>query len=409
MPCRTLCLRVDEHKNIGLYVPRCEDKDIMEIINIFLDDPDNESRHLLITGQRGVGKSFAMHAALHNLKGKRSDFIPIIVYCEQYYNIKELLEKIGESFSRKINSIFKDDFDLIKTANYVNELLKCDELISTELYSRTNELKKSLTIDYNIFTIVKLTFGISEADSEENSASFTSNIKINNSHRLQLIDELFSEVFKATRKKPVLFIDNLDQIMDKNISTILMKYIIRFKKAPVIITIRNEFLSRNIHRELDYTYHMEGLKQHALISILENRLAKSPDGEKLQEKGILHIAKELSKITNNPRAFLVWLNWLCWYSDLELATYKRTLIKGFVVAYFGLLHPQVRRVAMWFSEQDFQFFSVGALKEQLGLDDAEIYLLADQNVLIPYDINREYSLQEYSIEPILHFFKLCER
>jgi hypothetical protein len=167
-------------------------------------------------------------------------------------------------------------------------------------------------------------------------------------------------------------------------------------------------VSKDILRELNDPLRLDTLKPENLILIMDRRLENSTDGEKLREMGILNIAKGLTRATNNPWAFLRWLHYLSWHTDLDQNNYIKDLAEGYVLDYFELVYREVQEIARWFFKQNLSFVPRAELRDKLQLNDAWIDLLERHGVLIPFDVTLPKKDQYYTISPLLHFVKLLE-
>ena len=117
------------------------------------------------------------------------------------------------------------------------------------------------------------------------------------------------------------------------------------------------------------------------------------------------IAEGLTKATGNPLAFLRWLEYLCWYTDLG-QDYTKNLVEGYVMAYHELVSDKVGRLAEWFFKEKRGYETRGILKQNLGLDDYDLDTLERQGVLVPEDVTSPSNAKRYILSPLLGFLKL---
>lgn len=87
MPIYTRCLRPDDYEDTRLFVPCQEVEHVQHILAAFLDGPGS-SRRLLVTGERGIGKSIGVRAALVHLQEERRDFFPVIVAADRCLTVR---------------------------------------------------------------------------------------------------------------------------------------------------------------------------------------------------------------------------------------------------------------------------------------------------------------------------------
>ncbi|MFN0120190.1 MAG: hypothetical protein ACKV2V_06780 [Blastocatellia bacterium] len=119
----------------------------------------------------------------------------------------------------------------------------------------------------------------------------------------------------------LIFLDNLDRIGrmdsqdDANTIAALIKQLLELPDCTLLINLRSQFTHHTVDRRELRHFVVEGLKPEALLAIYQRRHdAANMDNEEKQAVALVPVgavAEQLSRVTNNPLAFLRWLDfWL---------------------------------------------------------------------------------------------------
>jgi len=408
MPIYTPCIRPDDYEDIRLFVPRDEAEQVRQILTAFLDNPGTP-RRLLVTGERGVGKSIGVRAALARLQEERRDFFPITIPGDRCTNVRHLLVTAAETFSQRVRELFPRDKDLLKQASHLPDVLRPDQITRGEFHRRGREIEGLTETDYGLLNFIKARLGIRGALSDERGMEETATIPMDNPRRIQLLAEMLHNVARQKKRQPLLFVDNLDQITDKERIEEFLRYLLWLEDLPIVITIRSEFVSADMLREHRHPVRFGRLRNKELMAILERRLKFAcPDAQELRQAGLLAVAQGLARVTGNPLAFLRWLEYLCWNTPLRPRAYLQDL-KGYVMAYHETVAADLLKAAHWFfSETQEGPVPRERWKKELKLDDADLDTMERQEILIPDDVTRPPDARRYVLSPLLEFLKLVE-
>jgi len=406
MPIYTYCLRPDDYEDIRLFVPRHEVEQVRQILTAFLNSPAGR-RRLLVTGERGIGKSIGVRATLARLEEERRDFFPIIIAGDRCTTVRHLLITIAETFSQRVRELFPDDKDLLKQASHLPDMLRPEQTTRGEFHRRGREIEAIAETDYGLIGFIKAKLGVRGSLSDERGAEESATIPLDDPFRIQLLAEMFRSVARQKGRQPLLFIDNLDQIAERERIEEFLRHLLWLDDLPIVITVRSEFVSADLLREHRQPLRFSLLTPPKLLSILERRLAVDcPDAEALRQAGLLTIARGLTKATGNPLAFLRWLEYLCWHTPLRRRAYLRDL-KEYVIAYHETVAEEVLRAARWFFAAE-RGAVLRATWKEAGLDDDDLDTLERQGVLIPDDVTRRGEARRYTLSPLLGFLKFVE-
>jgi hypothetical protein len=268
------------------------------------------------------------------------------------------------------------------------------------------EIEAKVETDYGLIGFIKVRLGLRGALSTEKSTEESVSIPIDDPFRIQLLADIFSNINQKKKRQPLLFIDNLDQIDEHDRIHEFLKYLLWLEELPIIVTVRSEFVSADILREHKLPLRFGELTKEELMTILHRRIGVNcSDAEDLQSSDLLKIAEGLTKATGNPLAFLRWLEYLCWYTDLG-QDYMKYLVEGYVMAYHELVAYKVRLLAEWFFKGKRGYETRDMLKQDLSLDDYDLDTLERQGVLVPEDVTQPNNAKRYILSPLLGFLKL---
>jgi Cdc6-like AAA superfamily ATPase len=410
MAIRTRCIRPYDYEDIRLFVPREGYEEILDVLRLFLDDRGGKRRRLMVYGERGVGKSITVRAAIHELWTQRKDFFPVIVGGEGLNSVKELLCALAEELSKQVNELFPKDKDLLKETSYLKQLIRSDEITRGTFFKWGSEIESGVHEDFGLLGFIKLTLGIRGTISEEAMREETSKITIDNRFRLQLLESMLEAIGKRRGKEPLVFVDNLDQLGEEDPKVVrqLLRALMSLDTIAIVTTVRSEFVSVDISREHRTPIRLEELKREQLMEILERRLQiDCRESRELREAGILDLSQELTRKTGNPLAFLCWLEYLCNKKDLRVDRCWDNL-KGYVLTLYGIRAENVEHVAKWFFSTKEPEAKATTLISEVGLDESEVKFLEEHYVLVPDDVTRSFESKHYHLSPLLMFLKPLE-
>ena len=397
-------IRPDDHEDINLYVCRKEHEKLSKLIISMLEDQSGNRRCLLVTGERGVGKSIAIRAILKEIKNERPNYIPICVNALGYKSTKDLLGGIAESISEIAFENFKFDEDLLLQSAHLKKIIDFDSIKDSDLQKEGLEIESRIGIDYGLLHFIRTSLGIGLRRFNESTFDQTLEKRIDDIDRIKLISKILSNIINFRQRQPVIFIDNLDQIQDKDIIQDFLRNITWFGSLPIIVTVRTEFVRENILRNLNSAFFLGPSDPSCLLSILKRRIERAQDGDILLNSEIKTIATNLAKITNNPWAFLRWLDYLCSSCEINPKNYIEQL-HNYIFIFFGIHAKEVRFLARWYMRKEKGYVTKDELIE-LGLRVGLINIYIKQGILIQFDVTLPEEEQLLTISPQLHFFKL---
>ncbi len=113
----------------------------------------------------------------------------------------------------------------------------------------------------------------------------------------------------------LLFIDNLDQATypqrDQEVEQVLdlARMLFSLQNAVVVMTVRSEFVSRDLPKYESWQVPLSGMNAAALSEVARKRMSGARDDKQkaLKDAGFETIIDHLANWTQNPWAFLKWL------------------------------------------------------------------------------------------------------
>jgi Cdc6-like AAA superfamily ATPase len=378
---------------------------LCKILTSFLDNKGIKRRRLLVHGERGIGKSICVRAVIYEIISKRDDCFVVIVEGNKCKNPRDLLREISDVLSEQIKQNFSADKDLLIHTSHLTEIIKTDCISRSNLRRHASEIEASAQHDVGLLDFIKLKLGIRGAIKDEEGIEESSEIIIDDSFRIKLLKEVLCGINKAKNKEPLLFVDNLDQITESEKVVDFIKLLTYLDEIPVVITMRSEFISTDIHKEHKTPILFEPLESRLLMEILNKRLSPCPEKEKLLDTELLQIASDLSNQTGNPFAFLSWIEYLCWHTNLKKANYINELKEGYIRTHHATIKDEVEKVAKWYLENNISNANRDNLKKELDIDDDDIDIFERQGIIIPDDILRPKDSRRYTLSPMLKFFQ----
>lgn len=401
----TFCIQPDNYESTDLFVPRKEYNTVCEILISFLDNKSMKRRRLLIHGERGVGKSICVRAAISEAMGRRNDFFPVIVSGDRCRNVKQLICEIADVLSEQVEQNFTTDRDISTQTSHLTEIIRTDHTTRGNFRKQAAEIEGKIQHDIGLLSLIKLKLGIRGAIKDEEGIEESSEVTIDDTFRVKLLGKVLHGISKAQGKESLLVVDNLDQITESEKVVDFIKLLFYLDEIPVVVTMRSEFISADIHKAHKTPLIFEEPASILLMEILKKRLVSCPEKERLLKTELLDIAQSLSTLTGNPFAFLSWIEYLCWHTPLVKINYVNELKGGYLRAHHAMVKDEAEKVAQWYLENHILKAKRDELKKELNIDDDDIDIFERQGIIIPDDILRPKESRRYILSPRLRFFQ----
>lgn len=406
MAIRTLCIRPYDYEDTRLFTGRPEYELVYDGLQALLNGKGVKGRRLLVHGERGVGKSITVRRAVQQLLEERQDFFAITVPGERCTTAKELIARIADELAHQVQERFPGEKDFQRESSHVAQMVRVDRTSRSELRKLGGEVELNIEKDIGLLSFIKLTLGIRGALSKEVGREEEAEVTMDDVARLELLHQVLTGIARATGQEPLLFVDNLDQLTRREQVGGLLTRLLDLDQIPVVITIRNEFVSADISRGHRTPIRLGELPANLLLKILNRRLeVDCPDAASLRRKGIKTIGQKLAEVTGNPHAFLLWLDYLCWNTPLRRDRFLEDL-QGYVIAHHEVIAEETWAVARWFIGRGNKRANRDELIRELNLDADDVAVLEQQGVIIPDDITRPEENRRYTLSPRLAFVRL---
>ncbi len=411
MPIPNLCMRPSDYEDVRLFVPREGYEEILAELSLYLDSPGAKGRRFMVYGDRGVGKSIAVRAAIQELQARRDDFFPVCVRGDRCLTTKQLLSSMADELASQVRKLFPGEEDLHVETSYLKSIIGAERLTRGEFRKTGAELEVSIKASFGLLSFITHTLGItgaiSRAIGEEREEEETTEIPVDDFFRLELLSAMLPGIARKTGKEPLIFVDNLDQLAEATREPQIvhdhLRALFRLDQVPVVITVRSEF-ARDIQKESRTPLRLEGLPPEQLQAILEKRLeVDCPQASALREAGVLEVGRELTRRTDNPWVFLRWLEYLC-TKELEPSRCWENL-KGYIQVLYGFWTDEVERIAEWFFQRGLEPARAELIVQEVGLDRDDVRLFEENGVLVPDDYARPPESRRYTLSPLLVFLR----
>lgn len=362
-----------------------------------------EGIRFLGTGERGVGKSILFRKVLRELH-QEGDFILVEIDGRECRDELELLKNLCRTMCGALRDRFRDDGSrLFAEAAYIEDIVEKSKITRRNALSimKGTKIESGIEIGTGLVPFLKAKLGITDesAKSEEVSDEYEFDINV------PFLRDLLNSVIKniGVEQKFLFFIDNLDQVYEKDTISNFLKSLLAIKKPIVVITVRTEALSNELRRDFRRIVPVEELDEEGLIEVIRKRLevCDEEDITDIDEARLFEVADILKTLTGNPLAFLTWIEFLCNNTELNPETAIEDLKRYTDTHFSDFLPGELEKIIKFFLKQDNDYKG----KEDIlkgGFSKGFCERLRERGVLIPNDI---YKPRYYKIAPEFVFFK----
>jgi Cdc6-like AAA superfamily ATPase len=396
----TECVR-PEGLEPELFADREEDREnIKRMIATAIRAKGIEGIRLLGTGDRGVGKSILFRKVLEELH-QESEFIYVAIDGRECRDEVDMLKKLCKTICGALREKFRDDDRVLAEAAYIEDVVEKSKITRKNATSILNGIKVMGGVEVGIVTFLKTKMGITSEIAEREEVSDQYEFDVNASFLLDLLNSVIETV--TEKQKILFFIDNLDQIYDKERISEFLRLLLAMKKPVVVTTVRTEALSNELRRDFRRIVPVKELGEDALIKILEKRLevCDEEDRESINKEQLFKVADALKTLTGNPLTFLTWIEFLCNNTELNIETTLEDLRRYAVTHFYDFRPEELEKISRFFLKQGNTYKEK---KEILESDFSEGLFdrLYERGVLVASDI---YNPRHYRLAPEFAFFK----
>lgn len=416
-PPRSACFRPENYRSLDLFADRTADLQYLtETIDGFVQGPDAEAR-ILVHGARGVGKSTLARKALEEVCARWKLLLFAEADCATLGTGPDaVLREIARSLTSAVEA--RDTGrELKQAAQILGRLAACTKIKAKEVQTWQKNLRIGVSATSKLLDTVAFEFGMTRAAgrSKEVEESFERNVDAT------FLRELIADFLGDCRRDDLvalLFVDNLDQAAyaerQEEVRQIvdLARLLFTLRHAVVVMTLRREFVSRDLPKYDSLTFEVPGMDVRGLLEVATARMAQAAPHKQqaLKEAGFDTLADLISGWTDNPWGFLKSLTALDFCRvDLRGATaslLRKVLLEEARKVFPRLSPEELTTIASAFRGHS----SVLRSREDLrraGVSDELRDRAASEHALIA-DWILDATPQSYILAPQLHFLAAAD-
>jgi Cdc6-like AAA superfamily ATPase len=305
----------------SLFINREEDVETLKRLlrRALKDTETDDARGILVKGDSGVGKSILSRKVVSELA---LEFTPKLMVWSvdggRLSGSRGLLNRLTDVAHEEIQKLGHQE--LAKLSAVVAQAADYGKVTSGDVSSISKELSAMGKIAGGILGMFtgESSFGWKRTTTKGGTETFE--ILITEDYLAKLISRLL-EAVKHFGFQVLIFLDNLDRIgrmdsqEDANTIAELVKQLLELPDCVLVINLRSQFTHHTTdRRELTHRV-IKGLKPEALKEILQQRLKAAAltaeEQKQLSQLPFQEVADKFSRLTDNPLAFLRWLDfWL---------------------------------------------------------------------------------------------------
>lgn len=221
---------------------------------------------------------------------------------------------------------------------------------------------------------------------------------------IKLLENVVDKVHASTDADILIYVDNLDQLEDKDSIDDFVTEIIKLRKAIIVASIRREVADRNIGRDFKEVQLIKPMTPDELMEVLHQRLdIDCPRKKELLNTELMDIADTLKDCNGNPLSFLSWLHYLIVDSELDKSNLIENL-KGFTKAHYSTFDESIiSQITKYYLENTCEFISKEEFIENTNIDNDLFDMLTDFGVIIP---DNKHNPRMYKISSDFMFYRL---
>ena len=363
----------------------------------------------MIYGERGVGKSILVRKVIKDIS-EEDEKICITIDGNEARDPEDLLRDICKKLASGLREYF-----LQKTGGKIDKKIE-REIVSLDYISDANLLKES-----NIKTIAEriegevgqsiglldfLSFRAKIAASEGSERGEAREIEqiIDTSFLIKLLEKVIDKIQESLDTDILIYVDNLDQLENKDSIDDFVTEIIKLKKAILVVSIRREVADRNIGRDFKEVELIKALTPEELVDVFEYRLKTDcPKKKELLDTDLPYIVDTLKGCTGNPLSFLTWLHYLIVDSEIDRSNILENL-RGFTKTHYSTFdEAKIRNIAKYYISRDSEFISKKDFTDNTGIDSDMFDMLLDFGVIVP---DNKYSPRLFKVSSDFMFYRL---
>lgn len=273
----------------------------------------DRSARLLVSGDRGVGKSILTHwvlAELDRREGLPPSAPPIVTVVVEGRSLryrsalKEMARQLADALARRNHT------PLARRLAELRLLANNDRITRGHLDEISANFGIGATAENSL--IFKLSGRMSWTKTKKQSTRVELQQDIDDDLLHAAIQETLEHVAATTDWAIVVFYDDLDQLSDQpDHLEEAFKHFLALQPCLAILHLRSEWLPANLRREVDDEISLRELDAEALLDLVRHRHDLAGLGtEGLQAEAIWQAFDRLARLTGNPYVYLRWCHGL---------------------------------------------------------------------------------------------------
>lgn len=321
---------------------------------------------VLISGERGVGKSILTRRVLADFKARHPDQVVAATIDARSLQYRAVLTEIATALVAQVRpQAEKHRPNLLPLLDYV-ELLATRSQVQ-ESQSAAIQTKYGVSAGLGTEALVKLTGLFTWERTRQVSATTQATLTVTDSLVHTAIDLLLGELAESPWFV-VIFYDDLDQALtgtDSDEVLSLFRRVLELRPCIALVHVRTECCVENLNREVTENVEIHGLQPAEMAELVRRRLESAPREVKQALGGTesWRAIDQLAGLTINPLVFLRWILGLLRTQDLPAAqgwcteTALHALVstaapvQGFDPEVVARVVAEVDKLARWFTRE----------------------------------------------------------
>jgi hypothetical protein len=410
IPPRSACFRPDEYKDLALFADRRDEREeLVSVLDSYLEPGAPGNVRVLIRGQRGVGKSMIARKIVEEVAQKWALLIAEADCAMIGVGPEAVLRSLARTLADEAAAHSLDD-GVRRGAELVSRIAAATKVKARDVRSWSQQLKIAITATSKLYDKIAFEFGMTRITGRSKEVEESFERTVDAAFLQELIAVFLSDCARA-EQKIVLFVDNLDQAANperkEDVEQVvdLARFLFGLRDGVVLMTLRTEFVSRDLHKLYSYSKELEPMTPDGLCEVAEERINRAGPRQRkaLEEAKFAAVARTLSGWTGNPWGLLTWLQQLDYakvdVSSAEPAVLRQALLGSIHALFPGLRDEELPKLALAFGDKPNGFLTREELGRE-GLSDELIDRAVSYHALVPDWLLEAHG---YYLPPQLHF------
>jgi hypothetical protein len=300
-----------------------------------------------------------------------------------------------------------------REAQILSSLAASTKIKARDVRTWTEQLKLGVSATLKLYDKLAFEFGMTRAAGRSKEVEQSSERNVDVVFLQELIADFLADCARAGQKI-VIFVDNLDQAANpekkEDVEQVvdLARFLFGLSEGVVVMTLRTEFVSRDLHKLYTYSLEVAPMNAEGLLEVARERMKSAGPRQygALVKANFEAVARTLSGWTGNVWGYLTWLQQLDYakvdVSTAEPAALKTALLGAIRPLFPGLQEEELQKVAYAFGDDPDGYLTGIALNKE-GVDDDLISRAVSYHALVPDWLLEAHG---YYLPPQLYFLAL---